>query len=131
MKFIVEKVKKQWTPEEVTALLDVAEFVALDLEITDIRSNVYFKFLGSSKSYFGYCEKEAKNSVTITLFHSKDLEALTRTLAHEMVHAKQFLRGELTNSFRWHGSTAWKKAKYEDQPWEQEAIQYEETIELC
>ena len=59
MKFIIDKVKKQWTPEEVQYILDVAEFVALDLDITDIRGKVRFQFLNCSKTYHGYCEKDS------------------------------------------------------------------------
>lgn len=51
---------------------------------------------------------------------------MMQTLAHEMVHAKQFLRGELFNEGGW----AWKGRKadgyeYENQPWEKEAYKLE------
>ena len=49
-----------------------------------------------------------------------------QTLAHEMVHAKQFLRKELDGNL-------WKKrnydnVKYDDQPWEKEANRLEERL---
>lgn len=128
MKFIVEKVKNQWTPEKVQYMLDVAEYVALDFGITNIRGKVHFYFLNTSKKYDGYCEKDSKRVVTLRLFYQNDLDALVRTMAHEMVHVKQFLRGELTNSFHWHGSKKWQDAEYEDQPWEHEAKEYEQEI---
>jgi len=130
MKFIVDKIKKQWTPEEVQYLLDVAEFVALDLGITDIRSKVRFQFLNCNKTYHGYCEKDSKRVISMFLFHENDFDALAKTVAHEMVHVKQFLRGELTNGFKWLGSDAWKHAEYEEQPWEHEAEKYEREIEI-
>ena len=47
------------------------------------------------------------------------------TIAHEMVHAKQYFRGEL--GYGSGGTFKWKKRnagayKYENQPWEKEAI---------
>ena len=48
-----------------------------------------------------------------------------QTLAHEMVHAKQYLRGELngwTNS--WKGRKP-RNYKYENAPWEKEAYKLE------
>ena len=54
-----------------------------------------------------------------------------QALSHEMVHAKQFLRGELTGE----GGFAWKGRKadgydYENQPWEKEAYRLERELFL-
>ncbi len=52
-------------------------------------------------------------------------ETIMQTLAHEMVHAKQYLRGELdgwTNS--WKGRKP-RNYKYENAPWEKEAYKLE------
>ena len=51
-----------------------------------------------------------------------------RTLAHELIHARQFFSGQLSSDL-----TAWKdvdysKADYEDQPWEIEAHKYEDQL---
>ncbi len=56
-------------------------------------------------------------------------EQMMQTIAHEMVHAKQYFRGEL-NSY---GSRVWKGRnaegwKYENQPWEREAFRLEEKL---
>jgi len=42
------------------------------------------------------------------------------TLAHELVHAKQYFRKELDASFAWKGRN-WSKCEYEWQPWERQA----------
>ena len=42
------------------------------------------------------------------------------TLAHELVHAKQYFRKELTAGFAWKGKD-WSKCVYEWQPWERQA----------
>jgi len=55
-----------------------------------------------------------------------------QALAHEMVHAKQFLRGELGHKgsdLRWKGMSAAKVA-YIDQPWEVEAYRMERDLFL-
>lgn len=55
-----------------------------------------------------------------------------QALAHEMVHAKQFLRGELGHKgsdLRWKGKSAAKVA-YIDQPWEVEAYRMERDLFL-
>ena len=52
-------------------------------------------------------------------------------LAHELVHAKQFLRGEL--GYNCAGDWRWKNRnaggyKYENQPWEKEATRLEKPL---
>lgn len=54
---------------------------------------------------------------------------MMQTLAHEMVHARQFIRGQLNNESGW----AWKGRRadnfeYENQPWEKEAYRLEKTL---
>lgn len=54
---------------------------------------------------------------------------MMQTLAHEMVHARQFLRGQLNNKGGW----AWKGRKadgfeYDNQPWEKEAFRLEKEL---
>lgn len=53
------------------------------------------------------------------------------TLAHEMVHARQYLRNEL--GYTKNGGWAWKKRsadgyQYENQPWEKEAYKLEKVL---
>jgi len=54
---------------------------------------------------------------------------MMQTLAHEMVHARQFIRGQLNNENGW----AWKGRNangfdYENQPWEKEAYRLEKEL---
>jgi len=54
-----------------------------------------------------------------------------QTLAHELVHVKQYMRGEL--GYNQHGDFKWKKRnaggyKYENQPWEKEAVRLEKIL---
>lgn len=56
-----------------------------------------------------------------------------QTLAHEMVHAKQFLRGELSHDddgeFVWKNRSS-KGYRYKNQPWEKEAVKLEKLLFL-
>tara|TARA_B110000908_G_scaffold63340_1_gene76989 strand:- start:1705 stop:2124 length:420 start_codon:yes stop_codon:yes gene_type:complete len=53
-----------------------------------------------------------------------DYDEMMRTLAHEMVHAKQYLRGEINAAGGWKGKKP-RNYKYENQPWEKEAYSKE------
>tara|TARA_A200000159_G_scaffold23543_1_gene20569 strand:- start:127 stop:567 length:441 start_codon:yes stop_codon:yes gene_type:complete len=56
-----------------------------------------------------------------------------QTLAHELTHAKQFLRGELDydedGNFTWMNKSA-NGYKYNNQPWEKEASKQEKALFL-
>jgi hypothetical protein len=56
-----------------------------------------------------------------------------QTLAHELTHAKQFLRGELdyddNGDFTWKNRSG-KGYKYKNQPWEKEADKQEKALFL-
>ena len=62
--------------------------------------------------------------------HRVDYDQMMITLAHEMVHAKQWFRGELgelQGEWLWKGRKA-GGYKYENQPWEREATNREEQL---
>jgi len=54
---------------------------------------------------------------------------MMKTLTHELVHARQFIRGQLTGIgvWKWKGRNA-DNYNYENQPWEKEANRLEETL---
>lgn len=54
---------------------------------------------------------------------------MMKTLTHELVHVKQFMRGELTSvgEWIWKGRAA-EGYSYENQPWEKEAYKLQEEI---
>jgi len=72
----------------------------------------------------GYClETDDKRTFEIEIHQTQSLRKLLETVAHEMVHAKQFARRELHPSTdTWYGKTYNpKKVSYWDLPWEIEA----------
>jgi hypothetical protein len=75
-------------------------------------------------------------SFTIHLKRGMDQEETLRTIAHEMVHLKQYSRKELNESMtKWRGVTVNSSIiPYFDQPWEIEAheigdVLYEQFME--
>ena len=80
----------------------------------------------------GYCHMEDEETIAIEVCNQGDLNQIASTIAHELVHAKQFIRGELNA-----GMTRWKRQEipvgprggiqiqYHDQPWEREAFEKE------
>jgi hypothetical protein len=58
---------------------------------------------------------------------------MMQTLAHEMVHARQFIRGQLdaegAKGWKWKGRNA-EGFQYENQPWEKEAYRLEGQLFL-
>ena len=80
--------------------------------------------LKTPKGAMGYClETDNNRTFEIEIDKSQSLRDLLETLAHEMVHVKQFARRELHPSKDdWYGKTYDpKKVSYWDLPWEIEA----------
>jgi hypothetical protein len=83
---------------------------------------------------YGYClslcddgeRGDRPRSFEIELEKNVSLRRVLETLCHEMVHVKQYARGELYEScvqgkHRWQGTWLNKDPDYWDQPWEIEA----------
>lgn len=85
----------------------------------------------------GYCSGD-RDSVTINLsrrirddegkYHLRDVRGLYTTLAHELVHAKQFIRGELNSSGSSYRREDYSDTPYRSQPWEHEAYMMEDFL---
>jgi|TARA_R110000822_G_scaffold48453_8_gene127626 hypothetical protein len=78
-------------------------------------------------------QKRFKNKETGEVTWKKvTLSYLMRTLAHEVVHAKQFLKNEMSDDGFWFKHKGVKKSyihePYHKQPWEHQAFMYEEFL---
>ena len=83
----------------------------------------------------GWCHRLDDDIISIIVNTVSDPKELASTVAHELVHAKQYIRGELNDSM-----TRWKKKKipygprggckipYARQPWEREAFCKEKIL---
>jgi len=61
------------------------------------------------------------------------LEDFIKTIIHEFIHIKQYVRGELVDQIRGRAKTTWKtkdhtKTPYSKQPWEREAYRLQEKF---
>ena len=80
--------------------------------------------LCTPKGAMGYClELDNKREFDIEIDRTQPMRKMLETLAHEMVHVKQFARRELhPANDKWYGKTYNpKKVDYWDLPWEIEA----------
>jgi len=88
----------------------------------------------------GFCTPEVADDIPesfeIELAPSLDLNTLTRTLIHEMIHVGQYLRGDLVQGhnpidglfeINWKGNT-YTDAEYTSRPWEIEADELESQM---
>ena len=110
---------------------------------TRMLNNIYLdikltKDLKKKEQAYGYCHiidddlnrpREFMIELDTSMKHSFD--QILIWLAHEMVHLKQFVRGELFDYAT--GKVQWKRrmygnVHYEDQPWEKEAYRLEEKL---
>tara|TARA_B100000424_G_scaffold271197_1_gene272941 strand:+ start:267 stop:728 length:462 start_codon:yes stop_codon:yes gene_type:complete len=109
--------------------------------------NVYIKSFGKDSSC-GYCvpidNGKSPRNFDIELNNSLKLRPFLETIAHEMVHVKQYARNELVENagvgkHLWKGAWIGDEVDYYDLPWEIEAhgretglfIRYIQKHNLC
>ena len=116
------------------------ESLAKELGINRMWSKIIFvkfktKLDNESQGLCWGCSKEGYAEINIARTSAGEVipyEIIMQTLAHEMVHAKQYIRGELNGyNFSWKGRKP-RNYKYENAPWEKEAYGREkELYEKC
>jgi len=111
------------------ALLAIDSF-SKQLGISRLKTNIHVKFhhkLFVENSSEGLCESvDTRNFIVDVGLYGNWLS----TLAHEMVHVKQFARGELSSSLQhWKGRDH-TDTEYWDQPWEKEARRLQNKMVL-
>ena len=97
--------------------------------------DILIKFTKKDIGAMGWCLPTDKNSIGIVVNTDAEPKMIAQTIAHELTHAKQYIRGELNDTMtRWkkeeipYGPRGGIKIKYRQQPWEIEA--FEKEIEL-
>jgi hypothetical protein len=103
---------------------------ARQLGISRLKTNIHIKFhhkLFVENTSEGLCESvDDRNFIIDVGLYGNWLS----TLAHEMVHVKQFARGELSSSLQhWKGRDH-SDTDYWDQPWEKEARRLQNKMVL-
>lgn len=97
--------------------------------------DVHLKMV-TKQSNLGFCHGD-RNEVYIDLCRNHEnyegiftLDDIAKTLAHELVHAKQYLRGEIKPTDNiWHKTgEVYDDASYRQLPWEHEAYMMEDFL---
>lgn len=95
---------------------------------------IQITFSKSLDDAMGYCLGD-KNTIDIEISKTHPITGkkctmseMMLTLAHELVHAKQFLRGDLTPKLMNYKGKKHQLTPYSRQPWEREAYKKEEFI---
>ena len=111
---------------------DVVKWSIKKLNLHRIRTlNLTFS-IKSLKSLYGQLEQldDKRREFSVVLDKNVDTKDLIRTVIHEMVHIKQYIRKEMDSQIvgsrmRWKSKTYPYDIKYDDMPWEKEANRLE------
>lgn len=113
---------------QASALMAVKLF-AKKLDIHRLRTNIQVRFhhklfVDNSHSE-GLCESvDSRNFIIDIALYGNWMS----TLAHELVHVKQFARGELTENLQYWKGKDHSETKYWEQPWEKEARRLQKKL---
>ena len=111
---------------------DVVKWSIKKLNLHRIRTlNLTFS-IKSLKSLYGQLEQldDKRREFSIVLDKNMNTENIIRTVIHEMIHVKQYIRKEMDSEIvgsrmRWKSKTYPYDIKYDDMPWEKEANRLE------
>ena len=117
------------------ALVKAAEYFAKKLGIAKFECtvNIVFKY-DFTKTFSAYAQVEQINAKRINLEIDAKLhdDIALEIMAHEMVHVKQYLKGELGQDKKgfqlWKGKHVAAGLKYHNQPWEREAMRKQTVL---
>ena len=106
---------------------DAVKWSIKKLNLHRIRTlNLTFS-IKSLKSLYGQLEQldDKRREFSVVLDKNVDTKDLIRTVIHEMVHIKQYIRKEMDSEIvgsrmRWKSKTYPYDIKYDDMPWEKE-----------
>ena len=111
---------------------DAVKWSIKKLNLHGIRTlNLTFS-IKSLKSLYGQLEQldDKRREFSVVLDKNVDTKDLIRTVIHEMVHIKQYIRKEMDSEIvgsrmRWKSKTYPYDIEYNDMPWEKEANKLE------
>lgn len=95
------------------------------------------KILNRDEGADGFClvldSGNKPRSFEVSIDTTASLQDFIKTIIHEFIHVKQYVRGELVDGSRGRAKTTWKnkdhsKTSYSKQPWEREAYRLQETF---
>ena len=125
------------SPEKVQLFRKTAKFYAEYLNITSFKYKVYICLAPKMRQRDGnngICSRTGDKEISIAVDSALALAQMLMTLAHEMVHAKQYVRGQYRGE--WSRNGRMKKiwlgkpysVEYLKRPWEREAFRREREL---
>lgn len=126
--------KKVRLTKQRKSLVEAAKFYAKDLGIDNVDCHVNIVFTHMlTELFFVHAEVNNINERRINILidaKMKGNDMGLSTMAHEMVHVKQYIRKELGltkngEHITWNGKKVNSSLKYYETPWEMEAMQKE------
>ncbi len=107
------------------------KMVVFAADFLEIDETIEIDFEDDFDEECGYCNYD-KEGITIGINPALSRTEICKTLFHEMVHAKQYIKGELISGVgrkpsRWFGKPV-KGDNYWDLPWEREAYETEAAM---
>jgi hypothetical protein len=127
-------------PEKVSQLRRITKFYAKYLNIQDFKYTLYVVLapgLRKRDNNNGICSKTGNREISIAVDSTLQLPQLLMTLAHEMVHAKQYMRGQYRGELSRNGKVKriWLGKPYSvaylKRPWEREAFRREGELAIA
>ena len=100
----------------ITKLMPRMKTLNVDVKLTKLKGDAN-----------GYCLRDSPRDFSIEVDHTQGLRTMLETVAHEMVHFKQYARNEMTDwiiedkFYKWKGDFVPESTNYWDLPWEIEA----------
>ena len=111
---------------------DVVKWSIRKLNLHRIRTLELNFSLRKLKTLYGQLEQkdDKRREFKVILSKSMNTENLIKTVIHEMVHVKQYIRKEMDSEIlgqrmRWKSKMYPSNIKYDDMPWEKEASRLE------
>jgi hypothetical protein len=101
------------------------------LGLTNSRKSLFIKLEQDCEGMGYTVPLDILDSYVVVIKPSMSIKDIGLTLAHEMVHVRQFAKGilKVKNGINyWKGKRFTKRTKYLDQPWEQDAFARQEIV---
>lgn len=134
--------RKKLRSKDVMWLFSVAAELAVELlglEEAVASKQIKFSLVNNQRSgVYGSCEAQwssdmaadlglEPDKVRVRVNEKMQLEASIKTIGHELVHAKQYVKRELTEDRVFNGKP-YRFVEYADAPWEHEAHAFEDPF---
>lgn len=125
---------RKFKNKDLTRLVKQAVRFYANALFPDIKDLIYLEIKSNKIKADGYCAPLDKYDFEIEVNQDLNFEHLMITLAHEMVHVKQYATKELKSKFvrgkpvdTWRG-VKYRNLEYHNQPWEVEATTKEQEL---